>query len=157
MMNDANLLTTASHIYNPFCTGRGTNSSTGKDRATFYFILESRERTRAIYFYYFLHLCVLVEQWLMWWLGPNLNWQAVRVGIVSNLGRQSTKFCYKMLLWPYVWLYSVFKSCSHIFGYIDGFWSYVGYMVESGELVILWSYEIGGRGKWEFGQIVGYM
>ena len=101
--------------------------------------------------------CVLVEQWLMWWLGPNLNWQAVRVGIVSNLGRQSTKFCYEMLLWPYVWLYSVFKSCSRIFGYIDGFWSYVGYMVESGELVILWSYEIGGRGKWEFGQIVGYM
>ena len=50
MMNDANILTTASHIYNPLCTGRGTNSSIGKDRATFYVILESRERTRAIIF-----------------------------------------------------------------------------------------------------------
>ena len=62
-----------------------------------------------------------------------------------------------MVLWSYVWSYSVFKSSSHIFGYIDEFWSYVGYMVESGELVILWSYEIEGRGKWEFGRIVGYM
>ena len=67
------------------------------------------------------------------------------------------KFGTVVVLWPYVWLYSVFKSCSRIFGYIDRFWSYGGYMVESGELVILWSYEIGGRGKWEFGQIVGYM
>ena len=93
----------------------------------------------------------------MWWLGQNLNWQAVKVGIVSNLGRQSTKFRHEMVLWSYVWSYSVFKSSSHIFGCIDEFWSYVGYMIESGELVILGSYEIESRGKWEFGRIVGYM
>ena len=30
-------------------------------------------------------------------------------------------------------------------------------MVNYSELVILWSYENVGRGKWEFGQMVGYM
>ena len=96
--------------------------------------------------------CMLGER-----LGQNLNWKAVKVGIVSNLGRQSTKFRYEMVLWSYVWSYSAFKSSSHIFGCIDRFWSYIGYMVESGELVILWSYEIEGRGKWEFGRTVGHM
>ena len=27
--------------------------------------------------------------------------------------------------------------CGHIFGYMDGFWSYFGYMVEAADLVIL--------------------
>ena len=30
-------------------------------------------------------------------------------------------------------------------------------MVNYSELVILWSYENVGRGKWGFGQMVGYM
>ena len=51
----------------------------------------------------------------------------------------------------------LFKSGSHIFGYMGIFWSYDGYIVKSCELVIWWSYEIVGRGKWEFGQMVGYM
>ena len=37
------------------------------------------------------------------------------------------------------------------------FWSYVGYIVKSYDLVILWSYDIEGREEWEFGQIVGCM
>ena len=51
----------------------------------------------------------------------------------------------------------LFKSSGHIFGYMHKFWSYVGYIVKSYELVILWSYDIEGRGEWVFGQIVGYM
>ena len=30
-------------------------------------------------------------------------------------------------------------------------------IVKSCELVIMWSYDIAGRGEWEFGQLVGYM
>ena len=29
------------------------------------------------------------------------------------------------------------SPCGHIFGYMDGFWSYCGYMVEAADLVIL--------------------
>ena len=29
------------------------------------------------------------------------------------------------------------SPCGHMFGYIDGFWSYYGYMVEAADLVIL--------------------
>ena len=51
----------------------------------------------------------------------------------------------------------LFKSSGHIFGYMHKCWSYVGYIVKSYELVILWSYDIEGRGEWVFGQLVGYM